>query len=356
MFQTSITQGSHTCFTNAGACSRSLPIGSANTSYLNVAAKSALIACAWALAVAVPAAAQNFPAKAMRVVSSAGAGSGSDALLRQVSAQMARDLKQDISVDNKPSAGSASSASDVLNAAPDGHSLLAADNGAMAFTAALYKKPPFDPAALAPIGVMARAPVLLVSHPGAGFKHVRDMLEKAKSQPTKLAYASPPAGSLFHVTMELLKNRAAVPFVRVPFGSDAAALKDLLGGQVDLAAIDLPSAMPHIRSGKLQVLATFSAKRTNAAPDAPALAELGFKDIDAYIWQSLAVPAATPKEIQVRLSTSMQTALGSNAVRKAATDNGWEILASDPSLMIALIAADARIWQRLIKEIGVTLD
>jgi tripartite-type tricarboxylate transporter receptor subunit TctC len=226
----------------------------------------------------------------------------------------------------------------------------------MVYNAALYKKLPYDASALAPLGVMARAPLMLVTHPGAGFKHVRDMLDKAKTAQPKIAYASPSVGSPFHVAMETFRKRAEVPFVRVPFGSDAAALKDVVAGQVDLAVIDLPSALPHIKSGKLQVLATFANRRLNAAPDAPSVSELGYKDLEAYIWQSLVVPAATPKDVQTRLSNAMQSAMGQNAVRKNLSDNGWEILSSDAGLMSAFIAVDVRIWHKNIKEAGIFAD
>ncbi len=305
---------------------------------------------------AAPTAAQTYPTKPLRMLAGFGAGGGSDAMLRQVSAQMASQLGQTVTVENKPSAGSLAAATELAKAAADGYTVFAADNGVMVYNTALYKKLPYDAAALAPIGVMVRAPLLLVANPAAGYKHVRDMLEKAKTAQTKLAYASPGIGSPFHVAMEVFKNRADVKFVRVPFGSDAAALKDVLAGQVDLSVVDLPSALPYIRAGKLQVLASFSSRRVSVAPDAPAVNELGYKDAEAYLWQSLVVAAATPKEIQARLSQAMQAALAQGAVRKNLQDNGWEILASDAPLMSALIAADNRLWHRLIKEAGISAD
>ena len=309
-----------------------------------------------ALSLAASAAAQTFPTKPVRMLANFAAGGGSDVMVRQVGAQMASQLGQAVNVENKPSAGSLQAAKEAATAPADGYAIFVADNGALVYNPALYKKLPYDPAAFAPLGVMARAPLLLVSHPGAGFKHVRDMLDKAKTQQPKLAYASPSAGSPFHVAMEMFKNRAGVQFVRVPLGSDVAALKDVLAGLVDLAVIDLPSALPHIRSGKLQVLATFANRRLSAAPEAPALSELGFKDIEAYLWQSLAVAASTPKEVQARLSQAMQTAMSQGALRKSLTDSGWEILASDPALMKAFIAADASVWHRLIKEAAISAD
>jgi tripartite-type tricarboxylate transporter receptor subunit TctC len=316
-------------------------------------AKSLLVSSAMLLAFA--AAAQNYPAKPVRVLAGFGSGGGSDAMVRQVSTLMAGQIGQAMNVENKPGTGSVQIVSDALNAPADGYTVMALDNGVFVYNAVLYKKLPYDAAALASIGMLARAPLMLVTHPGAGFKHVRDMLEKAKG-PTKLTYASPSVGNPSHVAMEMLKKRAAVPIVRIPFGSDASALKDVLAGQVDLAVIDLPSAMPHIRSGKLQVLATFGSKRVNAAADAPAVAELGYTDLAMFVWQSLAVSASTPKEVQAKLTASMQTAMGNANLRKNLTDAGWEILASDAGLMSAYVAADTRVWHKLIKEAGISAD
>lgn len=314
-----------------------------------------LLLAGYSALLAFSALAQTYPSKPVRIVAGFGAGSGSDVMLRQVSTLMAAPMGQALNVENKPGAGSVQIVSETLGAPADGYTVMAVDNGVLVYNAALYKKLPYDPAAVAPIGVIARAPLMLVAYPGAGFKHVRDMLEKAKG-PTKLTYASPPVGSPSHVAMGAFKKRADVPLVRIPFGSDAAALKDVLAGSVELAAIDLPSAMPYIRSGKLQVLATFSSKRVNAAADAPSLSELGYKDMEAYIWQSLAVSAATPKEVQAKLAASMQTALGNAGLRKSLSEAGWEILASDAGLTSAYIAADTRVWHKLIKEAGISAD
>jgi tripartite-type tricarboxylate transporter receptor subunit TctC len=300
--------------------------------------------------------AQTYPTKPVRWVTGVAAGGGSDAMLRQVSAQLTIQLGQPVTVDNRPSAGSLNAAGEVAKAAGDGYTLLAADNGVMVLNPAVYKKLPYETSNFAPIGVMVRAPLLLVASPTAGYKNAKDMLDAAKANPGKIAYASPGTGSPFHLAMEMLKSRAGIQLVRVPFGSDTAALKDVLAGSVALSVIDLPSALPHIKAGKLQVLATFSTKRQALSPDAPTMSELGFKELDAYLWQSLVLPAAAPKEIQAKLTQAMQSALAQTSLRKSLSETGWEILASDANLMNAFIGADTRVWHRLIKEAGISAD
>jgi tripartite-type tricarboxylate transporter receptor subunit TctC len=300
--------------------------------------------------------AQTYPTKPVRWVTGVAAGGGSDAMLRQVSAQLTIQLGQPVSVDNRPSAGSLNAASEVAKAAGDGYTLLAADNGLLVLNSALYKKLPYDANSFAPVGVMVRTPLMLVASPLAGYKNAKEMLDAVKANPGKIAYASPGTGSPFHLAMEMLRSRAGLQIIRVPFGSDTGALKDVLAGQVAMTVIDLPSALPHIKAGKLQVLATFAAKRQALSPDAPTMSELGFKELEAYLWQSLVVPAATPKEVQAKLMQAMQSALAQPNLRKSLSETGWEILASDANLMNAFIAADTRVWHRLIKEAGISAD
>jgi tripartite-type tricarboxylate transporter receptor subunit TctC len=306
--------------------------------------------------ISLAAQAQTYPTKPVRWVTGVAAGGGSDAMLRLVSAQLTIQLGQAVNVDNRPSAGSLNAAGEVAKAIGDGYTLLAADNGVMVFNPAVYKKLPYETSNFAPIGVMVRAPLMLVASPTAGYKNAKDMLDAVKANPGKIAYASPGTGSPFHLAMEMLKSRAGIQLIRVPFGSDTAALKDVLAGSVALTVIDLPSALPYIKAGKLQALATFSSKRQALAPDAPTMNELGLIDLEAYLWQSLVLPATAPQEVKAKLTQAMQSALSQASLRKALQAIGWEILASDANLMNAYIAADTRVWHRLIKEAGISAD
>jgi tripartite-type tricarboxylate transporter receptor subunit TctC len=300
--------------------------------------------------------AQNFPAKPLRYVTASAAGGGTEAMLRTVTAQMAKELGQTIAVDNKPSAGGIAAVMEVLRAPADGYTLLAADNGMLVHNPAVYKKLPYDPNAFAPLGVIARAPLMLVASQQSGYKTAKDFLDAVRANPGKVAYASPGTGSPGHLAMEVLRSRAGMQMARVPFGSDAAAVKDVLDGSLPVMVIDLPSALPHLRAGKLIALATFSKNRVNAASEAPTVAELGFINFEAYMWQGLAVPVATAKDVQTKLAQSMQAALGNSAIRKSLADTGWEFLASDPGLMTATIMVDSRVWHRIIKDSGISAD
>ncbi len=300
--------------------------------------------------------AQTYPSKSVRLLTSASAGGGADSFVRAVSVQLGAQLGQSVAVENRASSGAQMAAVEFAKAPPDGHTLLAADNGILVMNPAVYKKLPYDVAAFAPISVMARVPLVLVASKESGYKNAKEMLDAAKAEPGKLAYASSAIGSPYHLAMEMLKIKAGLNVARVPFGSEVAALKDVLAGQLPLTVIDLPSALPHVRAGKLQALAVFSTRKSSALPDVPTLLELGFKDAEVFLWQGLMVSANTSLPIQTKLAQSLQAALNNAGLKKNLSDAGWEILASDASLMGALVATDSVVWHRFIKEAKISID
>jgi tripartite-type tricarboxylate transporter receptor subunit TctC len=325
--------------------------------------KCVMFSCSWAsVAIAVitllaqSAQAQTYPSKAVRLLTSASAGGGADSFVRAVSAQLGGPLGQTVTVENKASSGAQMAAVELAKAPPDGHTLLAVDNGTLVMNPAVYKKLPYDIATLAPISVIARAPLVLVASKDSGYKSAKEMLDAAKSEPGKLAYASANVGSPYHLAMEMLKVKAGLSIARVPFASEVAALKDVLAGQLPLTVVDLPSALPHVRAGKLQVLGIFSSRKSAALPDVPTFSELGFKDTEAFLWQGLMVSASTSAPIQAKLAQSLQAALNNPGLKKNLSDAGWEILASDASLMGALVATDSVVWHRFIREAKISID
>jgi tripartite-type tricarboxylate transporter receptor subunit TctC len=277
-------------------------------------------------------------------------------MIRVVAAAMSESLRQQVVVENHLGAGGLAAASTAAKAASDGHTWLAADNGLLVFNAAIYKSLPYDKSSFSTIGLMARAPLLLVASPQAGLKNAKDMLDTAKANPKQLNYASAGMGSPSQLAMELLAKRTGLQFVRVPFGSDVAALNDVVAGQIAMTVADLPSALPHIRAGKLQVLATFTPRRLPNLADAPTMAELGQPDMNVYLWQGLAVHAKTAPDIQAKISQSLQAAVAQASVRKRLSDAGWEILASEPGFAQAYVGAETINWYRVIKEAGIRAD
>lgn len=298
-----------------------------------------------------------YPVKPVKWLVGYPAGGGTDFLARTIAAQMSTQMGQQIVIDNRPGAGAIIGADVAAKSPGDGYTVFTADNGVLVYNPALYKKLPYDPAKdFAPIGLMARAPLLIVAAPNAGIKDAKDLMEMLKKNPGRYSYASPGNGSPHHLAMELFKSRAGVFVVHVPYRGAAPAVQDVMGGQVPLMMIDTSSGMPNIKAGKLVALAILSAKRIPQLPDVPTMAELGYKDVEAYAWQGLVVPASTPKNLQLKINAEMQAALNNPAVRKKLFEAAWDPVPSDASMMAAYTAAETRVWHKLIKDRGISLD
>ncbi|UUZ76802.1 tripartite tricarboxylate transporter substrate binding protein [Polaromonas sp. P1(28)-13] len=319
--------------------------------------RHALLLALVATAATVTAQTQNFPNRPVKWVVGYPAGGGTDFLARSIAAQMSVQMGQQVVIDNKPGAGAIIGADLTAKSPGDGYTVFTADNGVLVYNPALYKKLPYDPIKdFAPIGLMARAPLLIVAAPNADIKNARELLEALKKSPGKLSYASPGNGSPHHLAMELFKSRSGLFLVHVPYRGAAPAVQDVMGGQVPLMMIDTSSGMPHIKAGKLVPLAILSAKRIAQLPDVPTMVELGYKDVEAYAWQGLVVPASTPKDVQLKLNTEMQAALNNPAVRKKLFDAAWDPVPSDAGMMAAYTAAETQVWHKLIKDRGISLE
>jgi tripartite-type tricarboxylate transporter receptor subunit TctC len=301
--------------------------------------------------------AQTFPAKPVKWIVGYPAGGGTDFLARTVGAQMSVQLGQPFVVDNRPGAAAILAAEATARAPGDGYTVFTADNGVLVYNQALYKRLPYDARKdFAPLGLMARTPLVLVAAPSTGARSGAELLAHVRAQPGRLSYASPGNGSPHHLAMELLKSRAGLFVLHVPYRGAAPAMQDVMGGQVPLMVVDSSSGMAHIRAQKLVPLLVFSAKRLPHLPDTPTAIELGFKDVEAYAWQGLVVPAATPGDIQQKLSTEMQSAVNNPAVKKKLAEGGWETVPSDSNLMAVYTQAETRKWHALIRERKITVD
>jgi tripartite-type tricarboxylate transporter receptor subunit TctC len=321
-------------------------------------ARRALLLSAAATALGLPAAAraQSFPHKPVKWIVGYPAGGGTDFLARTIAAQMSGQLGQQVVIENRAGAGAIIGAEAAAHSPGDGYTLFTADNGVLVYNPALYKKLPYDASRdFAPIGLMARAPLLIVAAPSAQIRSAAELMDMLKKNPGKLSYASPGNGSPHHLAMELFKSQAGVFAVHVPYRGAAPALQDVMGGQVPLMMVDTSSGMSAIKAGKLVPLAMLSGKRIPQLPDVPTLIELGYKDAEAYAWQGMVVPASTPKDVQQKLSLEMQAALNNPAVRKKLNEAAWEPVPSDGTLMAVYTQAETRKWHKLIRDRGITV-
>jgi tripartite-type tricarboxylate transporter receptor subunit TctC len=305
------------------------------------------VAAAWA---AGPVRADTWPSRPIRWVVAYPAGGGSDFLARQLAPQLGKQLGQALVIDNRPGAAGIIGTDNAAKSPPDGYTIVTGDNGAMVFHEAMYKKIPYTPNDLTPVGFMARFPLIIAVNPNAGFTSGKQLLEELKKSPGKYSYASPGIGSPHHLAMELLKDRTKTFVVHVPYRGTALAVQDVISGQVPMMVLDTAAGLPQIRSGKVKALAVMSKKRIPSLPDVPTLDELGVKDFEVTAWQGLFVPKGTPAEIVTRLTAEMTKAITTPEVKTKLEDFGLDVVPTDGPALGAFIQKETIFWHALIKE------
>ena len=317
---------------------------------------AALVALPLALG-ATTAAAQTYPSKPIRWLVPYPAGGGSDFLARTIGQQLSTHIGQPVTIENKPGGNTAIAASDVARAAPDGYTVLSADNGTMVFNSALYSKLTYNPEKdLTPVTLMGRFPMILVVGPNSDARDAKDFIAKAKAAPGKLSYGSAGAGSPHHLAMELLKVNSGLHMVHIPYRGAAPALTDLAGGQVNAMMVDLAAGAGFIKGGKVRPLAVANPTRLPQLPDVPTFAELGFKGVEASAQVGIVAPANTPAETVAALQKQVATAIQQPAIRQKLIDFGIEPVGSTPQQYAELIRTEVQRWHQLIREQKISLD
>ncbi|MDM0120733.1 Bug family tripartite tricarboxylate transporter substrate binding protein [Variovorax arabinosiphilus] len=319
----------------------------------------ATVAVASALSLA-PLAAQAqaaFPSKPITIIVPFSAGGTTDILARVVGQFMSTDLGQPVVVDNRAGAGGNIGGQAAARATPDGYTIFMGTVGTHAINQALYKKMPFDPIKdFAPLSRVAMVPNLLVANPSQPYKNVKELIAYAKANPGKVNFGSSGAGSSIHLSGELFKQMAGVDMQHVPYRGSAPAVSDLLGGQISIMFDNMPSAIPHVKGGKLRPLAVTTAKRSPALPDVPTIAESGVPGYEATSWFGLLAPAGTPAPVIAKLNASILKALANPEVKKKLAEQGAEAAGEKPEQFAAFIAAETAKWGKVVKESGATAD
>lgn len=301
--------------------------------------------------------ADAYPHKPLRWVVGYPAGGGTDFLARTTGAQLSQQLGQPVVVDNRPGAGAIIASELVARAAGDGYTVLSADNGVLVYNSVLYKKLNYEPQKdFALLGMMGRSPLVITAAPNSGFTDAKSLLTALQGAPGKYSIATAGVGSPHHLALELFQREAKVSMLHVPYKGGAPALQDLMGGQVPLMMLDLPSGVSAVKAGKVVPLLAMSAERIPQLPNVPTAREMGFTGVEAYTWQGLAVPTNTPREVQERLSTELQKTMRDPGVRQKLYDAGWEARPTNAPDMINYVSAERQKWHALIKSRNITLD
>jgi tripartite-type tricarboxylate transporter receptor subunit TctC len=305
-----------------------------------------------------------YPAKPVRMVVPFAAGGTTDILARAVAQELTRALGQSVVVDNKPGAGGNIGADIVAKAAPDGYTLLMGTVGTQSINKWLYAKMPFDPQKdFQPITLVAGVPnVMVVNTEKAAARRintVQDFIKHAKANPGKLNMASSGNGTSIHLAGELFKSMTGVFMTHFPFQGSNPALLSLLSGDMDVMFDNLPSAMGHIKSGKLKALAVTSATRSQALPDVPTVEEAGgpsLKGFEASSWFGLLAPAGTPMDIVNRVRQETAKALATPAMKERLLAQGAIPSGNSPAQFAQLIDRELKKWQPVVKASGAKID
>ncbi len=309
-----------------------------------------------ALAMPLAAFAQAYPNKPIRWILGYPPGGGTEFIARSVANPLSAQLGQPIVIENRPGAAAIVGAEAAARAAPDGYTLFMADNGTFVYHLGIYKKLPYDPNKdFIPVGLISRGYMVLLTGP-SGPKSLQELVQLAKSQPGKLNNASNGSGTAHHLAAELLKQRAGIDVLNIPFKGTAAVMSEIMAERVAMGFADISAARGALNGGKVRALAVAGPKRLAALPDVPTFAELGYPDFEVYFWQGIAVPAGTPPEIVSKLSTELFKTMNTPDVQKRLMDVGMEVLPTTSEQMAQLIRKDQQFWVPLIKKLGISVD
>ena len=301
--------------------------------------------------------AQVYPTKPIRLIVPYAPGGATDIISRAAAIELSRTIGQPVTVDNRAGAGGNLGSEMAARSAPDGYTMVMSASSLHGITPSLYSKLNYDPNKdLVPVIVFASFANVLVVNPGVKADSVRELIGLIKSQPGKFTFASSGSGSTIHMSGEMFKHMLGLDIEHVPYKGSGPAMIDLIGGRVQMMFDNIPSAISHIRSGKLRALATTGPRRAVALPDLPTMIESGVAGYESTAWFGLAMPAGTPKEIIARMNAEGQKATHSPEFIKRMTDLGYEIVGGTPEQMASMIQDEIRRWTPIVKASGARVD
>jgi len=314
---------------------------------------AAALACGATPALADAAA---FPSRPVRLVVGYAAGGATDVLARLVAQKMGEALGQPMVVENRAGANSNVGAEVVAKAAPDGYTLYVYTI-ANTINATLYDKLSYDPAKdFELVGMIARIPNVLVVNPGLPVKTVADYVKLARTSPNGVTFASSGSGSSIHLSGEIFRARSGANMLHVPYKGSAPAVTDLMGGQVQSMFDNTPSALPHVKSGKLRAIAVTSAQRMPLLPDVPTVAESGYPGFDVQSWFAISAPAGTPRPVVDRLNAALNKALGNADVRERMRDLAATPEPGTPEQCRTFAMSEIKRWHDVVQQSGARVN
>lgn len=307
-----------------------------------------------AMAFVAPAAlAQAFPAKPVKILVGFAPGGAMDIVARTVGQKMEKGLGQAVVVENRPGAASNIAIQQLIASPNDGHTIMLVANGLTA-NPFLYTQQPFDPSAdVVPISLVARLPVVIATNAASDIASLRRLIEASKAKPGSVSYGTPGSGSTPHLATELFARAAGITLTHVPYKGGSPAITDVLGGQLPMVSVNAVEVLPHVKAGKLRVIAALSAERVSTLPDAPTIAESGFPGFEASVWHAFIAPKGTPAAVVERLKTEIHKALADPEVRDRLAGLGAVVSPSSPQELGAMVRSEHERYGKLIREANI---
>ena len=322
-----------------------------------VAAFTSGLIAATAILGSSAAAAETFPDRPIRLLVPYAAGGGTDAIARLIAQGVSEELGQQMIVENNGSAGGNLATQQAASAAPDGYTVLMANQGPMVVNPHLFKNVKVDPlTAFDPITLAAAAPLVVVVPQESPFTDIKQLIEDGKKRPGELTYGSAGNGSASHLATLLLAETAGLDMVHVPYKGAGPALTDVIGGRLDFMITTLPSAVGFIKAGTLRPLAVTSKARPKALPEVPTIAESGWDGYEATAWYGFVVPKGTPPEIVAKLREAVMEAINSPQARPLLENEGADPIGNTPEEFMAFMQAESSRWADLIEKAGLGLE
>ena len=299
----------------------------------------------------------DYPNKPIRMVVTFPPGGSTDVVLRMLLPRLNEKLGQQVVVDNRPGAGGNIGLNLVAKAPADGYTLGIGAAGGLSANASLYAQMPFDPVKdLKPVSMVAAIPFVLIGQPGLPAKNFGELMAYAKAHPGKLSIAHGGNGTAMHLSTALLNQMSDMKLVEIPYKGSGPAALDVLTGQVQLAIVDLPASLQHIKAGKLTAYAVTSLQRLSSLPDVPTLSESGLTGYDSTGWFGMVAPAGTPSAVVARMNAEMTAALNDDAIKASMRNLGVEPAPSSVEAFEAYIKSESQKWAKVIKTANIKIE
>lgn len=300
--------------------------------------------------------AHDYPNKPIKVLVGYAPGGAVDLVARTLGQNLSASMGQSIVIENKPGAGTNIAVKQLIDSPADGYTLMVAAN-ALAANMSLYKPQPFDiDKDITPIAMIGRVPVVIATSADSKYQKISDLIKAAKANPDFITYGTPGNGATPHMAMKFFEQAAGISLKHVPYKGGAPAITDLIGGQLDLVAVNMLEVAPHVKSGKLKIVAVMSAKRSPLFPEIPTVAESGFPGFEASVWYSLIAPAKTPASIVKTLHSQVEKALQSKEMTERLGSVGGEVSPGTTAQLTAYLNSERKRYEKLVREANIQPD